>query len=113
MPHPAREGIIAVWEKGNNLTYVQDKENNMAIPQLIRKLEELVKRDGDIVTQSSIIQKYTWLWTNKARLSDFLKKQYRTFYGIEKYFHDIVGDIRDNDKKQQSKLNQPFASQLT
>jgi hypothetical protein len=108
MPHPARDGIIEVWEKGNNLTYVQDKENNMAIPQLIRKLEELVKRDGNIVTQASIIQKYTWLWTNKARLSDFLKKQYRTFYGIEKYFHDIVGDIRDNDKKQQSKLNQPL-----
>ena len=32
-------------------------------------------------------------------VSEFLQKQFRTFFGIEKYFHDIVGDIWDSNKK--------------
>lgn len=106
IPHPAREGIIAVWEKGNNMIYVQDKDNNMAIPSLIRKLEALIQKegngengDGNTVSEADISRKYQWLWANKFLLNDFLQKQYRTFFGIEKYFHDIVGDIRDSGKK--------------
>lgn len=103
VPHPAREGIIAVWEKGNNMIYVQDKDNNMAIPSLIRKLEALIQKEGngvsDTVSEANITQKYQWLWANKFLLNDFLQKQYRTFFGIEKYFHDIIGDIRDSGKK--------------
>jgi hypothetical protein len=106
-PHPAREGIIAAWEKGNNMIYVQDKDNNMAIPSLIRKLEALIQKqvngdnhdDFNTVSATEISQKYEWLWANKFLLSDFLQKQYRTFFGIEKYFHDIVGDILDSNKK--------------
>jgi hypothetical protein len=107
VPHPAREGIIAIWERGNNMAYVQDKDNNMAIPSLIRKLEALIQKqvngdnhdDFNTVSATEISQKYEWLWANKFLLSDFLQKQYRTFFGIEKYFHDIVGDIRDSGKK--------------
>lgn len=105
-PHPAREGLISVWEQGNNMVYVQDKENNMAIPPLIRKLEGLLTKEGNIVSDTNIIQKFTWLWTNKGILSEFLQKQYRNFTSLEKYFHEIVGDIRDNSQKQQAKQNQ-------
>jgi hypothetical protein len=105
-PHPARVGIISIWEKGNNLVYVQDKENNMAIPPLIRKLEGLITREGDIVSDISIIQKFTWLWTSKGMLSEFLQKQYRNFTSLDKYFNEIVSEIRDNSKKHLSKQNQ-------
>jgi hypothetical protein len=102
-PHPAREGIITIWERGNNMIYVQDKDNNMAIPSLIRKLEALIPKEdtgiSDAVSEANIARKYEWLWANKFLLNDFLQKQYRTFFGIEKYFHDIVGDIRDSGKK--------------
>ena len=89
------------------MIYVQDKDNNMAIPSLIRKLEALIQKQGNgdnhgggnTVSATDISQKYEWLWANKFLLSDFLQKQYRTFFGIEKYFHDIVGDIRDHNKK--------------
>ena len=105
-PHPAREGIISVWEKGNKMKYVQDKENNMAIPPLIRKLEGLLATEGNVITDVNIIQKFTWLWTNKGVLSDFLQKQYRNFTSLDKYFNEIVGDIRDNSQKHQAKQNQ-------
>jgi hypothetical protein len=105
-PHPAREAIISIWEKGNKLKYVQNKENNMAIPPLIRKLEGLLDSEGNIVTDANIIQKFTWLWTNKGLLSEFLQKQYRNFTSLDKYFNEIVGEIRDNSQKHQAKQNQ-------
>lgn len=112
LPHPARDGMIAIWEKGNNMIYVQDKMNNMAIPPLIRKLEALVIQEGNNATEVAIVQKYAWLWDNKGLLSEFLQKQFRTFFGIEKYFHDIVGDIWDHDKKViQKHINPPSVRQ--
>jgi len=106
MPHPAREHIISIWEKGNKLKYVQNKENNMAIPPLIRKLEGLLDLEGNVVSDANIIQKFTWLWTNKGILSEFLQKQYRNFTSLEKYFNEIVGEIRDNSQKNHAKQNQ-------
>ena len=94
------------------MIYVQDKMNNMAIPPLIRKLEALVIQEGNIATEAAIVQKYAWLWDNKGLLSEFLRKQFRTFFGIEKYFHDIVGDIWDHDKKViQKHINPPSVRQ--
>lgn len=104
--HPARSGIISIWEKGNNMIYVQDRDNNIAINLLIRKLEGMIDHEGKTITEAEIVQKYTWIWTYKGLLSEFLQKQLRNFTSTEKYFNEIVGDIRVNFRNNQSKQNQ-------
>jgi len=95
LPHPARNGILEVWELKNQLKYVQDKDNNVAIASFIKKLEGSISFANEMVTNETIKQKYVWLWDNKHHLNDFLQKQFRSFVGIDKYFNDIIGDIRE------------------
>ncbi len=109
-PHPVRPCIIKLWEDKFGQPYGNTFDGNKAIKGIIRHLEGLIRRAKKdvMISEEDLNSQIVELWQVILLKWDTLDKFYRSMIGferIEKYFSEIINQLKVNGTERKSSPN--------
>lgn len=109
-PHPVRPRIIKLWEDKFGQPYGNTFDGNKAIKGIIRHLEGLIRRakKDAMISEEDLNSQIVELWQVILLKWDTLDKFYRGMIGferIEKYFSEIINQLKVNGTERKASPN--------